>query len=129
MNKTTNDSKTLLAINKPKGYVVTRSDELGRKTVYNLLPDWVFRDGWMPIGRLDLDSKGLLLFTTNGKIGDALTNPGNCIKVYEIWVREKIEKEGTEELKKLKNKVLGCWCKPDKCHGDILIKILNEIEE
>ncbi len=87
MNSTSNDSKTLLALNKPKGYVVTRSDELGRKTVYKLLPNWVFKDGWMPIGRLDLESKGLLLFTTNGKVGDALTKPGNCIKVYEIWVR------------------------------------------
>ena len=52
-----------------------------------------------------------------------------CLELYEKWVRDKITKEGTEELKKLKNKVLGCWCKPDKCHGDILIKILNEIEE
>ena len=52
-----------------------------------------------------------------------------CLELYEAWVREKIKKEGTEELKKLKNKVLGCWCKPEKCHGDILIKILNEIEE
>jgi 23S rRNA pseudouridine2605 synthase len=93
MNRTTNDSKKLLALNKPKGYVVTRSDELGRKTVYNLLPDWVFDDGWMPIGRLDLESKGLLLFTTNGKIGDALTKPGNCIKVYEIWVRGHVTDE------------------------------------
>jgi 23S rRNA pseudouridine2605 synthase len=41
----------------------------------------------MPIGRLDLESKGLLLFTTDGKIGDRLTRPGNCIKIYEIWVR------------------------------------------
>ena len=87
MNTTTPYSKNLLALNKPKGYVVTRSDELGRKTVYDLLPDWVFDEGWMPIGRLDLESKGLLLFTTNGKIGDALTKPGNCMKVYEIWVR------------------------------------------
>ncbi|MEE9303582.1 MAG: pseudouridine synthase [Thiotrichaceae bacterium] len=93
MNRTTNDSKTLLALNKPKGYVVTRSDELGRKTVYDLFPDWVFHDGWMPIGRLDLESKGLLLFTTNGKIGDALTKPGNCIKVYEIWVRGHVTDE------------------------------------
>ncbi|MGZ8548663.1 MAG: pseudouridine synthase [Sulfuricurvum sp.] len=93
MNKTTPDSKNLLALNKPKGYVVTRSDELGRKTVYDLLPDWVFHDGWMPIGRLDLESKGLLLFTTNGKIGDALTKPGNCIKVYEIWVRGHVTNE------------------------------------
>ena len=52
-----------------------------------------------------------------------------CLELYEAWVRDKIKKEGTEELKKLKNKVLGCWCKPEKCHGDILIKILNEIEE
>ncbi len=93
MNRTTNDSKKLLALNKPKGYVVTRSDELGRKTVYDLLPDWAFDDGWMPIGRLDLESKGLLLFTTNGKIGDALTRPGNCIKVYEIWVRGHVTDE------------------------------------
>jgi len=93
MNSTTNDSKKLLALNKPKGYMVTRSDELGRKTVYDLLPDWVFDDGWMPIGRLDLESKGLLLFTTNGKIGDALTKPGGCIKVYEIWVRGHVTDE------------------------------------
>jgi 23S rRNA pseudouridine2605 synthase len=93
MNRTTNDSEKLLALNKPKGYVVTRSDELGRKTVYDLFPDWVFHDGWMPVGRLDLESKGLLLFTTNGKIGDALTKPGNCIKVYEIWVRGHVTDE------------------------------------
>ena len=93
MNETTPYSKKLLVLNKPKGYVVTRSDELGRKTVYDLLPDWVFHDEWMPIGRLDLESKGLLLFTTNGKIGDALTKPGNCIKVYEIWVRGHVTDE------------------------------------
>lgn len=93
MNETTPYSKKLLALNKPKGYVVTRSDEHGRKTVYDLLPNWVFDNGWMPIGRLDLESKGLLLFTTNGKIGDALTKPGNCVKVYEIWVRGHVTDE------------------------------------
>lgn len=100
MNKTTNDSTKLLALNKPKGYVVTRSDELGRKTVYDLLPDWVFNDGWMPIGRLDLESKGLLLFTINGKIGNALTKPGNCIKIYEIWVRGHVTNEHIESAMK-----------------------------
>ncbi len=100
MNKTKNDSKKLLALNKPKGYVVTRSDELGRKTVYDLLPDWVFDEGWMPIGRLDLDSKGLLLFTTNGKIGDALTRPGHCSKLYEVWVRGHVTDEHIAEASK-----------------------------
>ncbi|MCP4970839.1 MAG: rRNA pseudouridine synthase [Arcobacter sp.] len=93
MNSTTNESTKLLALNKPKGYVVTRSDELGRKTVYELLPNWAFDDEWMPIGRLDLESKGLLLFTRDGKIGNALTKPGNCIKVYEIWVRGHVTSE------------------------------------
>ncbi|MBE0496775.1 MAG: rRNA pseudouridine synthase [Campylobacterales bacterium] len=83
----------LLALNKPKGYLVTRSDDLGRKTVYDLLPAWAFSEGWMPIGRLDLESRGLLLFTREGKIGDALTKPGNCTKVYEIWVRGHVTQE------------------------------------
>ncbi len=87
MNAIARDSKVLLALNKPKGYLVTRSDDMGRKTVYDLLPEWVFHDEWMPIGRLDLESKGLLLFTTNGQIGNVLTKPRGCIKVYEIWVR------------------------------------------
>jgi len=93
MNNIDNIYKNLLVLNKPKGYIVTRSDERGRKTVYDLLPQWVFDDGWMPIGRLDLDSKGLLLFTRDGQIGNALTKPGGCVKVYEIWVRGHVTDE------------------------------------
>ncbi len=100
MNTTTNDSKKLLALNKPKGYLVTRSDDLGRKTVYNLLPDWVFDDGWMPIGRLDLESKGLLLFTKDGQINNMLTKPKSCIKIYEIWVRGHVTDEHIAEAKR-----------------------------
>ncbi len=100
MNRTTEDSKKLLVLNKPKGYLVTRSDDLGRKTVYDLLPDWVFHDQWMPIGRLDLESKGLLLFTTDSKINHALTKPGSCIKIYEIWVRGHVTDEHIAEALK-----------------------------
>ena len=53
----------------------------------------LFNDGWMPIGRLDLESKGLLLFTQNGQIGNTLTKPANCIKTYEIWVRGHVTSE------------------------------------
>lgn len=93
MNLSSNDSQKLLAINKPKGYLVTRSDDLGRKTVYDLLPQWVYDNQWMPIGRLDLESKGLLLFTRDGQISNILTKPGNCIKIYEIWVRGHVTEE------------------------------------
>ena len=88
----------LFLLNKPKGYVVTRSDEKGRKTVYDLLPPWAHDDGWMPVGRLDLDSKGLLLFTQDGKIADHLTRPGSCHKVYEVWVRGHVNAEHTVQL-------------------------------
>jgi 23S rRNA pseudouridine2605 synthase len=90
----------LLLLNKPKGYVVTRSDEKGRKTVYELLPEWAHSEGWMPVGRLDLDSKGLLLFTRDGKLADRLTRPGSCHKVYEVWVRGHVSPEQTVDLRK-----------------------------
>ena len=48
---TTSPPPTLLMLHKPKGYLVTRSDDRGRKTVYDLLPEWAFRDRWMPAGR------------------------------------------------------------------------------
>jgi len=100
MSSNENESKLLFAFNKPKGYLVTRSDDLGRKTVYDLLPEWVFDDGWMPIGRLDLDSKGLLLFTKDGHVGHFLTKPGNCVKVYEIWVRGHVTDEHIAQAKR-----------------------------
>jgi len=91
--KTPNDSKKLFVLNKPKGYLVTRSDDLGRKTVYDILPDWAFTEQWMPVGRLDLDSKGLLLFAIDGQINNTLTKPKSCVKVYEIWVRGHVSDE------------------------------------
>jgi 23S rRNA pseudouridine2605 synthase len=131
MNITTNDSKKLLALNKPKGYLVTRSDDLGRKIVYDLLPDWVFQDGWMPIGRLDLESKGLLLFTTEGKINDALTKPGNCIKVYEVWVRGYVTDEHILEAIKGVQSIHGLLkAKVEKIgNGGAKTKLRVELEE
>ncbi|KAB7884448.1 pseudouridine synthase [Poseidonibacter ostreae] len=99
MNTITKACETLFALNKPKGYLVTRSDDLGRKTVYSLLPQWAFDNGWMPIGRLDLESKGLLLFTRSGKINDMLTKPGNCKKIYEVWVRGFVTQEHIEQAR------------------------------
>jgi len=68
-------SHIYLYLNKPADYVTTRSDELGRKTVYDLLPpdlssDWIF-----PVGRLDKDSEGLLIMTDDGEWANHLTDP------------------------------------------------------
>lgn len=83
-------SARLIMLHKPKGYVVTRSDELGRKTVYELLPEWAYTRDWQPVGRLDLESKGLLLFSKHGREVDVLTRPGHLDKTYEVWVRGKV---------------------------------------
>ena len=62
-----------LAMNKPAGIITTRSDERGRGTVYDLLPKEV---GWIfPVGRLDKESSGLLLFTNDTRFGETVTGP------------------------------------------------------
>lgn len=51
----------------------------------------------------------------------------DVIKLYEEYICEKIEEDGNKyDLFSLKNKKLGCWCKPERCHGDILIKLMKE---
>ena len=75
----------VIALHKPVGYVTTRSDPQGRPTVYDLLPSldrFVF-----PVGRLDKDTSGLLIFTDDHRLGEALTNPDAHVpKTYEAEV-------------------------------------------
>ena len=62
-----------ILLHKPRGYVTTVSDELGRKTVMDLVRDIDAR--LYPVGRLDKDSEGLLLLTNDGAFANALTHP------------------------------------------------------
>lgn len=92
-----------LKMNKPKGYVCTTSDEKGRKTVMDLLPEKYRSKRLFPVGRLDYDTEGLLLLTTDGDIAQALSHPaGEVPKTYIA----KIEGQITEaELAKLRKGV------------------------
>jgi len=90
----------VLAFHKPKGVVVTRRDECGRKTVYDVLPDWVLADGWVPVGRLDRQSTGLLLLVREGALVEHLTRPGSCPRIYEAWVRGHVTKEHLERIRR-----------------------------
>jgi 23S rRNA pseudouridine2605 synthase len=83
----------VLMFHKPKGVVVTRRDERDRRTVHDLLPDWALAEGWVPAGRLDRDSTGLLLFVKEGELAERLTRPGACPKTYEVWVRGRVTEE------------------------------------
>lgn len=74
-----------LMLNKPRGYVTTLSDEKGRRTAAELVKDCGSRV-W-PVGRLDLDSEGLLLFTNDGETTDRLLHPSHEVeKEYHVTV-------------------------------------------
>lgn len=76
--------KKYLMLNKPRGYVTTLKDEKNRKTAASLV-DCGCRV--YPVGRLDYDSEGLLLFTNDGQLADRLMHPrANVCKTYEVTV-------------------------------------------
>ncbi len=74
-----------ILLNKPRGYVTTLSDEQGRKNAAQLVADCGTRV--YPVGRLDMDSEGLLLFTNDGGFANNLMHPKHEVnKTYEAWV-------------------------------------------
>jgi 23S rRNA pseudouridine2605 synthase len=91
--------RVYLSLHKPAGYVTTRSDELGRKTVYDLLPQAMA--GWLfPVGRLDRDSEGLLLMTDDGEWANLLTDPEFHVeKTYRVKLDGK---PGPEDLERFR---------------------------
>ncbi len=76
-----------IMLNKPRGYVTTLSDEKGRDNAAQLVADCGLRV--YPVGRLDMDSEGLLLFTNDGEFANRLMHPRHEVnKTYEVWVRD-----------------------------------------
>ncbi len=93
------DSVVVLAMHKPPGVVSTRRDELGRKTLYDLLPadaPWVF-----PVGRLDVDSEGLLLLTNDSQLSVRLTDPARHLpKTYHVTLAGSPSETDYQRLRK-----------------------------
>ena len=77
--------KVYLMLNKPRGYVTTLSDEKGRKNAAELVAGCGVRV--YPVGRLDMDSEGLLLFTNDGEFANLMMHPRHEVdKIYRVWV-------------------------------------------
>ena len=93
-----------LMLNKPRGYVTTLSDERGRPTVAELVADCGVRV--YPVGRLDMDSQGLLLLTNDGALAHRLAHPSHGMgKEYRVTVSGRLEgcAERLSALRKLED--------------------------
>ncbi|BEU87641.1 pseudouridine synthase [Selenomonas sp. TAMA-11512] len=93
------EEKLYFLLNKPKGYVSTVSDEHGRRTVMDLLPDVQVRV--YPIGRLDVNTEGLLLLTNDGELTNRLLHPGRMVaKTYRARVSGALDALKLKELRR-----------------------------
>ena len=123
--------KTYIMLHKPRGYVTTMHDELGRKNVSDLVKDAGER--LFPVGRLDKDSEGLLFMTNDGEFANRLTHPSSHVnKTYRVTVRGAVTEEQVAHMAAgvmLEGRnTLPCDCfvaerKPDRT---VLIFVLNE---
>lgn len=115
------ERKVYIILNKPKGVVTTMSDEKGRKTVADLVADAEVRV--YPVGRLDMDSEGLLLFTDDGELANALTHPRHHIaKYYDVTVEGAVNRPTLARLSG-EMEIDGYRILPVECH------ILKKSEE
>lgn len=112
---------------KPTGYITTKDDEKGRKTIYDILPKELSHLN--PVGRLDKDSSGLLILTNDGNLAYELTHPSiKVAKVYRVTVDTNLK---AEELEKLasgieieKGKIAYCDCQVlDKKKDETVLEI------
>lgn len=94
----TQSKQVYIMLNKPKDYLTTCSDELGRKTVMELLKD-ATDERVYPVGRLDRMSTGLLLLTNDGALAQKLSHPRyNVPKEYRVFLDKSMEKKDLDKL-------------------------------
>ena len=125
------NEKTYIMLNKPRGYITTMRDELGRKNVSELTADAGAR--LFPVGRLDRDSEGLLIMTNDGDFANKLTHPSSHVnKTYRVTVRGNAEEEQILQMKEgisldgKKTLPCDCFVAERKADRTVLIFIIHE---
>ncbi|MCL5772698.1 MAG: rRNA pseudouridine synthase [Actinobacteria bacterium] len=93
------EEKIVLALNKPPGYLCTVKDNFNRKTVLNLIKNISFKNRLYPVGRLDYNSRGLLLMTNDGDFAYRILHPKfNIPKTYEIVLNKNLAIKDKDKL-------------------------------
>lgn len=89
--------KRYIMLNKPRGYITSMSDERGRRTAVELLEG--VEERVVPVGRLDRDSEGLLLFTNDGELVNEITHPSRHVsKTYRVTIDGRVSEEQIMQL-------------------------------
>lgn len=118
-NKLVKKEHKYYALHKTMGYITAMKDD-NRATVVELLPDWFDKETFFPIGRLDRDTEGVLIFTNDGDTNQRMTQPGSGIeKVYYVELQFSIKNSDIAELEKGVS-IHGHHCKPAK------VELINE---
>lgn len=93
------ETKRYILLNKPKGYITTMADERGRNTVMNLVVD-ACKERVYPVGRLDRQTTGLLLFTNDGEMAKRLTHPKHGVKkIYHVQLDKNLKSSDLDKIK------------------------------
>lgn len=95
-NITKEEKKVYIMLNKPKGYITTSSDQFNRPCVMDLIHENV---RVFPVGRLDMDTEGMLLLTNDGEFANSIIHPRNKIKKkYVVEVHQEVTKDKLDAL-------------------------------
>ena len=114
------EPKVYYLVNKPTGYLTTSSDPMGRRKVADLLPNTGRRV--YPVGRLDADSRGLVLMTNDGELAELLTHPSHEVtKTYEVEVDGTLTNEEAEKL------AAGVWVSNARTAPARVVKVLRRV--
>jgi 16S rRNA pseudouridine516 synthase len=107
-------SERYYIMNKPAGYI-TATEDKKHKTVMEIFPEWVIQKNLFPVGRLDKDTEGLLLFTNDGPISHELLSPKKHVdKIYYVEAEKNISDKDMSKLE-LGIDIGGYITKPSKC--------------
>ncbi len=92
------ETKRYLVMNKPKGFITTMQDDRGRKTVMNLISE-ACKERIYPVGRLDRNTTGVLMFTNDGDLAKKLTHPSHRVrKIYRVTLDKKLTKADLDKI-------------------------------